>query len=166
MSEDVCGSLNTTSGEPCQFSPGESCPWHDTETPPDTGRPTKLSYDRQEKIASAIEDGKSISIAARKNDVSPKTVSNWAQKGEADLEQGKENEYTEFFRRFERALGYKEDWYLQLIIDMARENGDHRFLMSLLKNEFPDEWGDTETGVDADVVDVNISEEVASTWPE
>jgi len=163
---DICGSMDTSTGEPCQFKPGDSCPWHDTENPPDTGRPSKLSYDRQEKIASALENGKSISIAARKNDVSPKTVANWAEKGEADIENGKENEYTEFFRRFRRAKGYKEDWYLNMIMELARENEDHRFLMSMLKNEFPDEWGNTETGVDADTVKLEVSERVKESWPE
>jgi len=161
---DKCGA-ETTDGTPCE-NPAESCPWHDVDKQPDTGRPTKLSYERQEKIAESLENGKSISIAARRNDVSPKTVTNWAEKGEADLEQGKENEYTEFFRRFRRALGYKEDWYWKTIMDLARENGDHRFIMSMLKNEFPDEWGDTETGVDSDTIELNITEDVASTFPE
>jgi transposase-like protein len=164
MSKDICGSEDTTTGEPCQFKPGESCPWHDVEEQPDTGRPTKLSYERQEKIAGAIENGKSISIAARKNDVSPRTITNWAEKGEADLENGKENEFTEFFQRFRRALGEKEDWYLELILEIARENGDHRFLMSLLKNEFPDQWGDAETGVDADTVNITVSDDISKTW--
>jgi transposase-like protein len=158
--------MDTSSGEPCQFSPGESCPWHDTDETPDTGRPTKLSYERQENIATEIENGKSISIAARKNDVSPKTVRNWLEKGEADIAQDKENEFTEFFRRFRRAKGYGEDWYVELITELARENEDHRFLMSMLKQRYPDEWGETETGVEADTVKLEVSERVKESWPE
>jgi len=97
-------------------------------------------------------------LLTRKNDVSPRTVTNWAEKGEADIETGKENEYTEFFRRFRRALGYKEDWYWNTIMDIAKENGDHRFIMSMLKNEMPDEWGDTETGVEA--AEINVTSDV------
>jgi len=167
MSEDdVCGSLNTTSGEPCQFSPGDSCPWHNTDNPPDNGRPSKLSYERQEKIATAIEQGKSLNSAARMAGVDPSTVYGWVDRGEAAIEAGKENEFADFYKRLTHAKGYGEDFYFGLALELARENGDHRFIASLMKQRYPDSWGDTETGVDADVVDVNISEEVASTWPE
>jgi transposase-like protein len=169
MTEE-CGAP-TTNGGTCSFNAkyeDGKCGHHtDVDGVGDNeGRPTKLSYERQEKIATAIENGKSISIAARQNDVSPKTVTNWAEKGESDLENGKENEYTEFFRRFRRALGHKENWYLELVLEMAQENGDHRFIMSMLKNEFPNEWGDTETGVEADTVKLEVSERVRSTWPQ
>jgi len=170
MSEE-CGHIKND-GEPCTFSPkypDDKCGHHtehDTGAERREGRPTKLSYERQESIAQAIEDGRSISIAARKNNVSPKTVLNWAEKGEADLENGKENEYTEFFRRFRRAKGFKEEWYLETIHELAIEQGDHRFLMSMLRNEFKDEWGDAESGVEADTVKLEVSERVAGSWPQ
>ena len=164
---DICGSEETTSGDPCKFSPGESCPWHDVEEPPETGRPTKLSHSVQEAIAADIEQGRSMASAARKQDLSPHTIHNWMQRGESEKEAGKENEFTEFFERITRARGYGEEWYFKAIIDLARENEDHRFLMSLMKQRFPDSWGETETGVEApeitvesDVVTVKDGNEV------
>jgi hypothetical protein len=49
---------------------------------------------------------------------------------------------------------------------MAKEDGDHRFIASLMKQRYPDSWGDTETGVEADTVEINVSEDIAETWPE
>jgi len=161
---EKCGA-ETTSGEPCQ-NPADSCPWHNTENPPENGRPSKLTHAKQEAIAADIEQGRSMRSAARKQDLTPQTVMNWMQRGESDLEEDKANEYTDFFERITRAKGYGEEWYMQTIIELAQENEDHRFLMSLMKQRYPDSWGETETGVESDGVTINVSEEIASTWPE
>jgi transposase-like protein len=149
---EKCGA-ETTSGEPCQ-NPADSCPWHNTENPPENGRPSKLTHAKQEAIAADIEQGRSMRSAARKQDLTPQTVMNWMQRGESDLEEDKANEYTDFFERITRAKGYGEEWYMQTIIELAQENEDHRFLMSLMKQRYPDSWGETETGVDASEVTV------------
>jgi len=161
---DKCGA-ETTDGTPCE-NPAESCPWHDTDDPPENGRPSKLSHERQEAIAADIEQGRSMRSAARKQDLTPQTVMNWMQRGEADLEDGKANEYTDFFERITRAKGYGEEWYMKTIMELAKENEDHRFLMSLMKQRYPDSWGETETGVEADTVKLEVSEDVKRTWPE
>ena len=160
---EKCGA-ETTQGHPCENNK-ESCPWHNTDNPPDNGRPTKLSHAKQEAIAADIEQGRSMRSAARKQDLTPQTVMNWMQRGEADLEEGKENEYTQFFERITRAKGYGEEWYMQTIIELAEENEDHRFLMSLMKQRYPDSWGETETGVESDTVNIEVSERVRETWP-
>jgi len=160
---EKCGA-ETTSGEPCQ-NPADSCPWHNTENPPENGRPSKLTHAKQEAIAADIEQGRSMRSAARKQDLTPQTVMNWMQRGESDLEEDKANEYTDFFERITRAKGYGEEWYMQTIIELAQENEDHRFLMSLMKQRYPDSWGDTETGVDANQVEIEVSERVRDTWP-
>lgn len=154
MSDDVerCGA-ETTSGDPCQ-NPAESCPWHNTDDPPKNGRPTKLSYDRQEKIATALEAGKSLNSAARMAGVTPNTVFNWLDRGEAEKQNGKENEFTDFLDRITRAKGHGEDFYFNLALELARENEDHRFIASLMKQRYPDSWGDTETGVEATEIEV------------
>jgi len=149
---EKCGA-ETTTGEPCQ-NPADSCPWHNTENPPENGRPSKLTHAKQEAIAADIEQGLSMRSAARKQDLTPQTVMNWMQRGESDLEEDKANEYTDFFERITRAKGYGEEWYMQTIIELAQENEDHRFLMSLMKQRYPDSWGETETGVDASEVTV------------
>lgn len=160
MSDDRCGSTDTSSGDPCQWNEAESgdCPWHDTDDPPDTGRPSKLSYERQENIAALIEDGRSVNSASRINDITPQTVYNWLDRGRAEMEDGNENAYTEFFERITRAKGYGEEWYFQTIVDIAKDEGDHRFLASLMKQRYPDSWGDTETGVEA--TEIKVGSEV------
>ena len=163
MTDDICGSTNTTSGEPCQFSPGDSCPWHndDRETP-DNGRDSKLTKEREEQIAQAIEQGRSMTAAARMAGVSRNTVYSWIEKGE-DQEEGL---YADFHNRIRRARGNGEDFYFSLALEMARENEDHRFIASLMKQRYPDSWSETETGVDADTVNIEVSERVSKTWPE
>jgi hypothetical protein len=159
---DICG-VETTKGEPCQ-NPAESCPWHDVDEKPDTGRNTKLSLERQEKIASAIEQGKSITSAARMAGVDRTTVYGWLDRGEADIESGKENVFTEFYHRLTRARGHGEDFYFELALDLARENGDHQFIASLMKQRYPDSWGETETGVSSPDIEISVSEATYETW--
>ena len=161
---DLCGAP-TTKGGKCQ-NPADSCPWHGTDDPPENGRPSKLSYDRQEQIAQDIERGRSMTSAARKAGVTPQTVINWMDRGKSAKEDGQENEYTEFLDRITRAKGQGEEYYFKTVVEMAKEEGDHRFLASLMKQRYPEAWDETETGVDADTVKLEVSERVAESWPE
>ncbi len=163
MSDDELCGAETTQGHSCQNKAG-SCPWHGKEDV-DTGRPTKLSYERQESIATDIEAGRSMTSAARKTGVTPQTVINWMDKGKAAKEDDKENEYTEFLERITRAKGEGEEYYFRTIVEMAKEEGDHRFLASLMKQRYPEAWDETDTGVEADTVKLEVSERVASSWP-
>lgn len=164
MPDDICGSENTTSGEPCKFSPGDSCPYHDVEETPDNGRPSKLTYERQEGIATMLEEGRSMESAARTNGVDPATVYNWLDRGEAEYKQDNSNEYRDFYERVVRAKGHGEEWYFNTVVQIAKEEGDHRFLASLMKQRYPDSWGDTETGVDAEQTVIQIPDRVANEW--
>ncbi|QAS68834.1 terminase small subunit [Haloferax tailed virus 1] len=160
MADDICGH-ETASGEPCQnpASDGDSC-WLDAHggSANKSGRPSKLSYDRQEKIATAVEGGKSLTSAARMAGVDRTTVYGWIDRGEADKEEGKDNEFTEFYDRLTRAKGHGEDFYFNLALEMAKEDGDHRFIASLMKQRYPDSWGETETGVEA--TEITVSSDV------
>lgn len=166
MSEDTeeCGHIKNDD-EPCTYSgsyPDGKCGFHTDckdDDAPGPGRPTKLSHQVQEAIAADIEQGRSMRSAARKQDLTPQTIMNWMQRGEADKEEGKENEYTQFFDRITRAKGYGEEWYMQTIIELAEENEDHRFLMSLMKQRYPDSWGETETGVESTQVVIHDNEQ-------
>lgn len=159
MTDDICGA-ETSDGTPCEWKPGESCPFHDVEETPDNGRPTKLSKERQESIASQIEQGKSAESAARMNGIHPATFYNW-------LDRGRDEEntiYADFAERVTRAYGFGENKYFNEVWEIAKEEGDHRFLASLMKQRYPDSWGETETGVDADTVEIKISERTKETW--
>ena len=148
MTEDICGA-ETTKGEPCQ-NKAESCPWHNTDNPPENGRDSKLTKEREEQIAQAIERGKSINSAARMAGITPQTVYNWLDRGEDE----QNTVYADFFERITRAKGYGEDKYFNVIWEMAKEEGDHRFLASLMKQRYPDSWEDTDTGVEASEIKV------------
>lgn len=168
--DDICGYVKND-GEECGFSPkypDGRCGHHtehDTGAENDEGRPSKLSYERQEKIAQALEQGKSLNSAARMAGVTPNTVYNWLDRGESQKQNGKDNEYTEFFNRITRAKGQGEDFYFNLALQLAKENEDHRFIASLMKQRYPDSWGDTETGVDAEQgTTINIPESVTDKW--
>jgi len=125
-------------------------------------RDSKLTKEREEKIAQALEQGKSMNSAARMVGISPQTVYNWLDRGEGQ----EEGIYKEFFERITRAKGHGEDVYFNTVWQMAKEEGDHRFLASLMKQRYPDSWGDTDTGVKADSVTIEVSEDVQSSWPE
>ena len=158
MTEDICGA-ETTKGEPCQ-NPADSCPWHDTDETPDTGRPSKLSHSRQEEICQAVEAGKSLTSAARMAGVDRTTVYGWIDKGEAAKEAGEDNEFTEFYDRLTRAKGHGEDFYYNLALELAKENEDHRFIASLMKQRYPDSWAESEgsPGVDTEGITINIQD--------
>lgn len=150
--DDICGSEDTSSGEPCQWNVSDrgECPFHDRENPPDNGRDPKLTKQRQEQIATAIENGRSMTCAARRAEISRNSVYSWIEKGE-DQDEGI---YADFYDRITRARGEGEEFYLNLALQMAKEDGDHRFIASLMKQRYPDSWGETETGVEADKVEL------------
>jgi transposase-like protein len=166
---DICGHVKND-GEKCTYSPkydDGKCGHHtehDTGAERREGRPSKLSYERQEKIATAIESGKSMNSAARMAGVDPTTVYNWLDRGESELKADKDNEYTEFYQRITHAKGHGEDFYFNLALELARENEDHRFIASLMKQRYPDSWAETETGVDADKTVINVPDSVAEKW--
>lgn len=168
---DICGE-EKNDGDKCTFEPkypDGKCGHHtehDTGAERREGRPSKLSYERQEKICGAIEQGKSLTSAARMAGVNVTTVINWADRGEAEKEAGKDNEYTEFYERLTRAKGNGEDFYFSLAMQLAKENEDHRFIASLMKQRYPDSWGETDTGVDADKVEIVMQSDSSKYTPE
>jgi len=162
---EQCGET-TADGSACQnpgSKPDGKCWMHtDVDEPDNIGRDSKLTKEREEKIANAIEQGKSLTSAARMAGVSRNAVYEWLEKGETQ----EEGLYSVFHDRITRARGHGEDFYYSLALELAKENGDHRFIASLMKQRYPDSWGETETGVEADTVKLEVSERVSSTWPE
>lgn len=156
-SEDKCGSTDTTTGEPCQRPAG----WgRDTnrghcQDHKEPGRDPKLTQARQEKIAGAIEEGKSIASACRMAGIDRTTFYNWMGRGEDE----KETVYSEFFNRITRARGHGEDQYFTTIFELAKQEGDLATLMSMLKQRYPESWGDVKRGEQAGGVIVNLGDE-------
>lgn len=152
---ELCGA-DTTKGGTCQNA-ADSCPWHNVDEQPDTGRDPKLTKERQENIAAAIENGASISEAARKNGIHRETFHNWMKRGE-DQEEGI---YAEFFDRLTRARGEGEASYRDALVEIAKETGDTATLMAMLKQRYPESWGDVDRGEQADG-QIDVSSEVVT----
>lgn len=175
MNDDAeeCGE-EKNNGQPCTYDakyPDGKCGHHtkhDTGAERREGRPSKLSYERQEKIAADLERGKSMNSAARKVGIDPATVYNWLDRGESEYQDGNtENEYAEFYERITRARGKGEDHYFQTVWEIAKEEGDHRFLASLMKQRYPDSWAEGEDGPGVDTeagTVIQIPDSVAEEW--
>lgn len=146
MSNEICGHP-TADDDPCQLPASfddDRCHHHtDTpEGPEDVGRPSKLTKQRQEDIAAAVEQGASWNEATRKNGVHPETARTWLRKGEEQ----EEGVYAEFHSRLTRAKGEGEGTYRQALLRIAIENNDTATLMTMLKQRYPEEWGDVDRG--------------------
>lgn len=146
--QDKCGHP-TRNGTPCQnpATDGDTC-WlneHGGDSKP-SGRDPKLTRQRQEEIAQTIEQGGSINEACRKATINKTTFYNWLEEGEHQ----EEGIYAEFFNRITRARGEGEATYRQALLQIALENDDAATLMSMLKQRYPDSWGDVKRGEQAD----------------
>lgn len=165
MTDETCGHP-TADDTPCQHpvtddGDPDRC-WIDAHNEADVeagqpGRqfpdPEKLDLQRQEDIAQTVEQGKSISAAARMSGITPSTAIRWMQLGR-DQEEGP---YREFFERLTRALGFGQNKWEDLLLEAAKD--DPSTIMAVLKTQFPNEWGDVDRGEQAGGVVVNLGEE-------
>jgi len=168
--DDVCGHP-TADDTPCQHpttddGDADRC-WIDAHNDAptesgDPGRDPKLTRERQERIAQAIESGASIAEASRKNGIHRETFRTWMKRGEEQ----EEGIYADFFGRLTRARGEGEATYRDALIDIAKETGDTATLMAMLKQRYPDEWAEVDRGEQADTVRLEVSERVKDSWPD
>ena len=157
MTEDICGHP-TTDGDACQnpATEGNSC-WikshgGSVEQPHrPRERPDKST---EEAIATAIESGSSIREACRRSGVHPEQFYRWMQYGEEEPESA----FGAFRERLVRARGEGEAQYRQTLIQLAEETGDTATLMAMLKQRYPESWGDVDRGEQSGGVVVNVSE--------
>lgn len=173
MGNDKCGH-ETADGTPCQnpASDGNTCwiPAHGGNS--DThGRPSKISKDTVDTITRHIAEGKSDAEAFRKANLHPSTKGNWLQKVDEPENIPKEPDFDEspfgyFFRRYTHARGLGEEFYTDKIMDLAVETADIESLMAMLKQRYPESWGDVDRGEQADTIRMEVSERVRETWPE
>lgn len=158
MTDDNCGYEDTASGDPCQNPAGENGRCHisthnggDPEDNP--GRDPKLTRERQENIASMLEESHSIAAACRCNGIDRSTFYDWLQKGDAQ----NEGIYSDFSDRVARARGAGERQLKDELMDMAREKGDTRTMLSILKSRYPDSWDDAEASEEGGTVNIHLS---------
>jgi len=167
----ICGYEGTDRGYPCQnpATDGDSC-WlegHGGDVDhPGGGRPegsTKLAkmaeaeaYELMDSIAEVIENGGSIAEAARKSGIHRETIGSWMEIGEGKPEG---EIHREFFDRLVRARGEGEGNYRQMLMRIALESEDTASLMAMLKQRYPESWGEVNRGEQAGGVVVNLGEE-------
>lgn len=147
MSNDICGHP-TGDGSPCQNPATEDghC-WldghgGDVQVGRDRDPPSKST---QEQIASRIEGGSSIQEACRRAGVHREQFYRWMQYGDEE----EAGPFQEFRDRLVRARGEGEAQYREALIDIAKENGDTATLMAMLKQRYPESWGDVDRGQQA-----------------
>lgn len=135
-----CGSTDTSSGEPCERGP--NCPYHQQEDPPETGRPTKLTHERQERIAGLLEGGHSIAAACRTTGISRETYHDWVRRGEEQ----EEGIFADFADRVGRARGVGERRIIEDAREAAREAKNANALLRMAQLQYPESWGDEMAG--------------------
>lgn len=162
MTDDICGEpTGDGDGEPCQLPAG----WgRDESTGPcsnhvdDTPRPRKLSYERQERIAQALEAGNSFKVACEANGISKDTGHRWLRLGEDE----DEGALSDFYDRITRARGMGKAELESSIVEIAKETNDARALLKYLQHIKGGEDGDGE-----DLAGLNlVVPEIAQREPE
>jgi transposase-like protein len=159
MTDDTCGHPTADGdGPPCQnpATDGDSC-WieaHGGSVEPQ-GRPREApDKATEEQIASVIESGGSIREACRRSGTHPETFYRWMQYGEEE----DAGPFQAFRERLVRARGEGEAKYRDTLLTLAEETGDTATLMAMLKQRYPDSWGDVDRGEQSGGVVVNVGD--------
>jgi transposase-like protein len=161
--DDVCGSTDTTSGEPCQFSPGDSCPWHDTDETPDT-RNTALEEDPSltDKVAERLAAGDTVAVAcAEVPGVSEDQYYEWRRR--ADEDGGVFADFRKETTRARRGAGRRDKNELKQEIE---KEGDTRTWYKLHMKQYGDQYGDEDMDMREEGVRQNIPEDLVTEWYE
>lgn len=157
---DICGH-ETAKGTPCQNPATDdgSC-WlnaHGGDANP-SGRPREApDRSTQETIANVVERGGSIREACRRAGVHREQLKRWMDYGEEE----DAGPFQEFRDRLVRARGEGEAQYRTTLMALAEETGDTATLMAMLKQRYPDSWGEVDRGEQADGK-VEVSSEVVT----
>lgn len=156
MTDDTCGHP-TADDTPCQnpATEGDHC-WLDAHGGTvEPGRPREApDKATQEKVASAVESGSSIREACRRSGVHPEQFYRWMQYGDEE----DAGPFQEFRERLVRARGEGEAQYRETLLTLAEETGDTATLMAMLKQRYPESWGDVDRGEQASGVVVNVGD--------
>ena len=163
MTDGVCGHP-TADGSPCQNpttddGDADRC-WIDghNEASVEAGQPGRdrepPTRETQERIAAVIESGGSLREAARKSGVHREQIGRWMEYGDEE----DAGPFADFRDRLVRARGEGESQYRQTLMAIAEENGDTATLMAMLKQRYPESWGDVDRGEQQGGVVVNVGE--------
>lgn len=135
IAQKHCGYSDTTTGDPCENLADENgrcwIPSHNPGPENDNpGRPTKLTHQRQERIAAAIESGHSFRSACEQAGISTATGHRWMSAG-ADEEEGV---FRDFYDRITRARGVGIGEIERSIMELCVERQDPSTLLRYLQH--------------------------------
>lgn len=120
MSEDICGSTDTASGEPCE-TPVHLCQWHDSGDS-DAGRPSKFG-DARDDLLNAADSFKNIKQVANAGGIDESTLYRYL------------DDYPGFCKSFKRARADAADRLIQRGLD-EEDDIDMSFVRFLLERSF------------------------------
>ena len=159
MTGETCGHpTDGGDGPPCDLPasrPDGRCHHHTDTEDTNTGRPREApSKATEEQIAGVIEGGGSIREACRRAGVHPSTFYSWMEYGEEE----DAGPFADFRDRLVRARGEGESQYRQTLMEIAEDTGDTATLMAMLKQRYPESWGEVDRGEQQGGVVVNVGD--------
>ena len=151
MTDDVCGSTETDTGEPCQRPAGwgrdadtGNCATHHEGGEEPGGRPGLFTPSRREQVIERAKLGATLEGCARAAGISYRTLRNWLNKGR-DRDDF-EDEYVQFFQAFQRARATGEGRLLQ-----ATLQDDPKFILQSSYDYVKTDRKEVDANVDADL---------------
>ncbi len=110
-----------------------------------TGRPSKLTESRMEKLIEALRSGAYRIEACRAAGIHYNTLLAWEKKGESESS----GEYVEFLEALRMAEAEAVITNVE-VINKAAQNGDWRAAAWFLEHKYPDSWARLEKRTDHD----------------
>ena len=117
-----------------------------------TGRPTKLDEGTALLILEAITIGATLEVAAQSAGINVATLYNWRDRGEDDLEHGRDSVFARFVEDFTRAQAEGEVTLIRVI--RSQGPADWRAAAWLLERRHRERWARTP----ADTIDPEVAE--------
>lgn len=141
-----------TNGDPCNayaVRGNAYCAAHGGAKRP-IGRPTKLNAELADAILNTVAHGSTFHAAAQAAGVNRTTLIAWRERGEADLDNGKDTVFARFAHGLPRARARGEASLVDTI--RAHATMDWRAAAWLLERRNPEDWAKR------DSLDVNVTE--------
>jgi hypothetical protein len=167
MTDDICGSTDTSSGEPCQWNESErgNCPWHsDEHKDEDNTRNTLLEEQPEIKeiIVGELQAGATVPEACAEAGIRKSAYYEWRKRGKNNPE----SIFSEFAEEttHARRIASKQD--RNRLKDKCIENDDTRTWYKLHHDQYGDTYGkeepeERETG---DRLRLGVPDELTEQW--
>jgi hypothetical protein len=102
------------------------------------GQPSKLTKETKDKIKTALLAGCKIKSACTYAEINERTYYTWKERGEVELAQGKETQYTQFLQFIQECQELARP-RLEMILSKAAEQ-DWKAALTILERRYPEDW--------------------------